>query len=56
MNRDELIEIMFILDELITKCKKKICKYRYENHILSVWFNNNKNSKCYVLGGGSNEK
>lgn len=56
MNRKELVEIMFILDDLITKKNKKILKYRYENHILSVWFNDKKNSKCYVLGGDNNEK
>lgn len=56
MNRNELVEIMFILDDLITKLNKKIWKYRYEDHILMVWFDNNENSKCYVLGGGNNEK
>lgn len=56
MNRQELIEILFILDDLITKFNRKIWKYRYEDHILMVWFDNNKNFISYALNGGNDEK
>lgn len=56
MNRQELIEILFILDDLITKFNRKIWKYRYEDHILMVWFDNNENFISYALNGGNDEK
>ena len=56
MNRQELIEILFILDDLITKFNRKIWKYRYEDHISMVWFDNNENFISYALNGGNDEK
>ena len=43
MNRQELIEILFILDNLITKFNKKIKSYEYKNHILTIRFEDEEN-------------
>lgn len=56
MNRQELIEILFILDNLITKFNKKIKSYEYNNHILTISFEDEENCINYVLDGGNDEK
>lgn len=40
MNRKMLIEMLFILDDLVTKQKKKILRFKYENKTLYVTFKN----------------
>ena len=56
MNRQELIEILFILDNLITKFNKKIKSYEYKNTILTIRFEDEENCINYVLDGGNDEK
>lgn len=56
MNRQELVEILFILDNLITKFNKKIKRYEYKNHILKIWFEDEEDCINYVLDGGNDEK
>ena len=53
MERNELLKVAFILDEIIKK--KKIIKYAYQNNVLIVYLPNNK-KEIYNLGHDYNDR
>ena len=48
MNRNDLLEVAFILDEIIKK--RKVVRYTYTNNTLIVWFPSG-NREAYKIGG-----
>lgn len=47
MERNELLKVAFILDEILKR--KKIIKYTYQSNVLIVYLENNK-KEIYNLG------
>ena len=48
MDRNELLEVAFILDEIIKK--RKIIRYTYQDKTLIVWFSTER-KEAYKIGG-----
>lgn len=51
MNRNNLLEVAFILDEIIKR--KKVVKYTYQDKTLIVWYRKGKRTmhEAYAIGG-----